>query len=247
MKKLVSIILCAMMLIALSACGETLPADPSSALNGTADPTAAPAVTPTPDPTAAPDPVAYPKKTELSAEEQALADKYYELLKDACPEFYAIPRELINETVFVDSEGDVTVDYWFCIGGCRTDYRCSFDTSSVFPEGNWTVFGEEFAPIADRVLTEGQMASVKQMIFDSVSAWINEKHLENGLSSIDDVIIFWTVNEGKLCADTEVIAHVGPDTEETFGCIDHAHVFGRVQVDFTDSGVELTDLGAFGG
>ena len=249
MKKLVSIILCAMMLIALSACGENIPAAVPLSPNGAADPTAAPtdppAVTPVPDPS--PDPVAYPRKAELTAEEQAIADRYYEQLKDVCPEFYAIPRELIYEKVFIDSDGDVTVDYWFCLGGCRTDYRWSFDVSPVFPEGNWTVFGEEFAPYADRVLTEGQMASIKGMLYDSVSSWINERRLEAGDLSAENTVLFWIISDGKLCADTEVIANVGPDTVGNYGCLSHAHVFGSVCVEFTESGAELTALNVNGG
>lgn len=248
MKKLISVLLCAVLLIALAACGKgNLPGLIPSASVGTEAPTAVPTEAPAQAPTEAPTPgpdadwdaVVYPEKAEMTEEEQAIADRYYEELKEVYPEFANIPRELLSERVSIDEYTDVT--FTFCLGGCPTDYKCVFSTSPRFPEGQWYMYGEEYAGFADRVLTKGEMASIRTMLFNSVSAFVEENKLDGSGLNADEIHVCWYLHDGKLYALTEYIANVTQETTETFGCLSHAHVFGRVLVEFAEGGAVLTD------
>ena len=185
----------------------------------------------------------YPQKNTLTEEEQAFADRAYALLKEQYPEFYRIPRALLNESVYI---GDFQrVQFSFCLGGYRTDYSCLYSVDSQNPDGQWEQYGEELAPFSDLVMKKEDLASLKAMLIASVSAWIEENRL-TGAPTDETLNLYWTLDEGKLYAETEVIAAVTEETTKEFGCGDHAHVFGSVLVEFTDGGVRLTDLGANG-
>lgn len=188
--------------------------------------------------------IACPEKEELSPEMQALADRYYEELKDNYPEFYAIPRELLSE--YVCSDDYLTVAFGFCLGGYATEYNCEFSTSPAYPDGHWDMFGEEFSPFSNCVLTADEVAEIKTMLFDSISAYIGEYRLDPRELSAETVRLTWNVIDGKLYACTEEIAAVTDETTREFGCGDHAHVFGKVLVEFTEGGAVLTDMGASG-
>ena len=234
-----------------------LPLDPGVDVTGpavteTAEP--APEETQAPEPTQVPEPtpyvivngsspIVYPAKMELSEEEQEIADRCYELFKQEYPLFADTPRELIREYVHTDDYLSVT--FIFCLGGYSL-YNCQFSTSPRNPKGEWSCDDTNCEVFHDKVLTEDQVAAIKSMLFDSVSAYIDEYHLDKGDLSLDKVRIYWQYYNDKLTAEFEQIAYVTADTTKDFGCGDHAHVFGLVQVDFTENGIRLTDLGARG-
>ena len=192
-------------------------------------------------------PIIYPEKKALSAEDQELADRCYALLEEEYPEFYKIPRELMLERV--DRDGKYySVEFIFCLGGCSTFATYKFATAHPYPEGKWFTYGDiygyEFTP--DSVLTEAEVAMIKTLIADSISAYIDENKLKTTEVSTEKMHLMWTVFEGKLCAMSEEIAYVTDETTEKYGCGDHAHVLGLVFVDFTPDGAQLTDRGAIG-
>ncbi len=195
-----------------------------------------------PSPAAAASPVC-PEKPAFNAEEQALADRCYEQMKERYPEFAAIPRELMQEWVSLGEYEEAS--FTFCIGGYKTDYECDYMTGPDAPEGIWELYGEEYAPLADRYLTEDELASLERMLTDSISGYVDEKRL--GMEpSAGELHLFWTLEDGRLYANAEEIAYVTDETVGSYGCGGHAHVFARAAVDITGSGAKLTDLGASG-
>ena len=84
------------------------------------------------------------------------------------------------------------------------------------------------------------------MLAASISEYAEENRLDGGGLSEEGPDILWTMEDGRLYANAEHIAKVTEETVNSYGCVDHAHVFGRAAVDFTSSGVKLTDLGASG-
>lgn len=249
MKKPISILLCTLMLITLAACGEgklpeTPPSGPKETEAPTAAPTQAPTEAPTPVPPADPEAVVYPEKPRMTNEEQAVADKYYEELREVYPDFARIPRELLRESVSVDRY--TSVIFTFCLGGRATNYRAMFSTGPRFPEGKWSIEGEDYAEYAGCVLTEGELASIRAMMFDSVSAYVEENKLDGSGLNAEDLLFAWQQKDGKLYAFSEFIANVTPETTASYGCVSHAHVFGSVLVEFTEGGAVLTDNGASG-
>ena len=187
-----------------------------------------------------------PEKFELTEKEQELADRYYELLKEQYPEFAAIPRELLKERVFIGEEY-FDVSFQFCLGGAETNYECTYSTSPAYPEGKWEMFGNDYAQFASRTLSESELESLKNMLYDSMNAWIEDRGLEKGDLSPEDLQLYWAIEDGGLCACAEEIVSVQAQGTTEYGCGDHAHVFGKVLVEFTDNGVKLTDLGTSGG
>lgn len=184
-----------------------------------------------------------PEKPAFNAEEQALADRCYEQMKERYPEFAAIPRELMQEWVSLGEYEEAS--FTFCIGGYKTDYECDYMTGPDAPEGIWELYGEEYAPLADRYLTEDELASLERMLTDSISGYVDEKRL--GMEpSAGELHLFWTLEDGRLYANAEEIAYVTDETVGSYGCGGHAHVFARAAVDITGSGAKLTDLGASG-
>lgn len=187
-----------------------------------------------------------PEKAEMTAEDKALADRCYDLLKKHYPRFAAIPRELLLEQVYVYESDSKDVSFTFCIGGCETEYKCIYSFGPEDPEGSWIMFGEEFAGFEKCFLTEEETASLKTMLLNSTSAFIEENHLDGSRLDPDEINFNWTLNNGKLCAVSETIADVTDETTASFGCIDHAHVSSSVLVEYNGGGVTLTDLGVRG-
>lgn len=254
MKKLLYIFpLILIFLLASCTSQKPAPADPGAQNTEEAAPTAELTEAPSPEPTApgsvfienGDSPIALPKKDNLTPEEQVIADEYYELMKEAYPEFAAIPRERLKEWVNKDDK-DIHVKFTYSIGGTATYYECEFFTSPMYPEGHWYIYGEDFAQFSECAVTEEQIGAIKAMLADSINEYVNENHLSADKLEAEKEYVSWSIRDGKLCAMTESIAGVTDETTESYGCIDHAHVFGCVTVEFTESGVILTDTGAIG-
>ena len=81
--------------------------------------------------------VAVPERAELTVEERAQVDYYYELLKETAPDFCAIPRKLIRETV-TKTDDCFSVSYTFYLGGYGFPYQYKLKTGPDCPEGYWT-------------------------------------------------------------------------------------------------------------
>lgn len=185
-------------------------------------------------------PVIKADKRLLDEAQQKIADHYYELMKERYPAFGEIPREMLDEFVY---EGDyLSVSFTFCLGGEPTNYRCEFSTSPLHPEGKWDICGEQYALFAGCALTEADLSAINAMLAQSMKTWAKERYLDGA----EPGNLYWSVVDGKLYAFAEAIGDVTEEATETFGCGDHAHIFGEVLVEFSDGKVTLTDLGANG-
>lgn len=230
MKRL--ILLCLALLLSLAALAGC--ADPASVPSGNT-----PAGNP-PDTDAVPAP-----QPEHTAEEQAIIDKYYQEMCGQYPSFASIPRENLREIYYRSAESEYfDVRFQFCLGGVGTGCECRFATSPRYPEGKWDIDENEFSRFYDRTMTGEQMADIRHRLYEGVESYYDRNHLKNKDGSElteDSIYLVWQYRDGKFYASTEQIGYVTLLTVKKYGCGDHAHVFGNVEIDFDASPIRIGD------
>ena len=86
------------------------------------------------------------------------------------------------------------------------------------------------------------------MLADSMYRCMRRYRLDADMNTLLDGLCFtWLLEDGSLYATAEYIAETGTLTLKKFGCEGHAHVFGKVLVEFIEgpeAAVTLTDCGA---
>jgi hypothetical protein len=171
-----------------------------------------------------------PVKTAVTAEEQELLDKYYEELLQAHPSFADIPREMLNERIYIDEER-ISVYFEFYLGGIRTDCRAYLITRLDQDKHKWTVKEDEFKKFYKSGLTEEQMNEIKSALASQIQSSIDAYKLQQSNNLKDTLNIYWEVENGKFYAMAECIVNVTDETTKTFGCGSHAHLFAKFELE----------------
>lgn len=173
-----------------------------------------------------------PVKTAVTAEEQELLDKYYEELLQAHPSFADIPREMLNERIYID-EKRISVYFEFYLGGVRTDCRAYLITrlDQDQDKPKWTIKEDEFKKFYKSGLTEEQMNEIKSALASQIQSSIDAYKLQQSNNLKDALNIYWEVENGKFYAMAECIVNVTDETTKTFGCGSHAHLFAKFELE----------------
>lgn len=170
------------------------------------------------------------KKTQYSAEKQAMLDQYYDQMVLEFPKFGEIPREMLLESVSNDISDDkfFEVTFTFCFGGRPTGCRCTFSREPRATQGKWELEEDEFKKFYQSGLTSDQMAELQKMVRSQINERIEKYKLDK--NDRPSGMYLYVVN-GEPCAQEESIADVTVLTTKEFGCGDHAHLFGTVILD----------------
>ena len=182
---------------------------------------------------------ARPQKETVSTEDQAILDRYYTEMKEKYPEFGAIPREMLVENVnYVDGvfRG---VTFAFYLGGFRTGCQCMYSVMGNMDNDYWSLHENAFKKYYNTVFPETTAAEIRSKLTAQVREYIDANKLDGSGLTEDSLYLYWKDDDGKLSVNTEFIANVTPETTRHYGCGDHAHIVGRVYVEFGDE-IKLT-------
>lgn len=188
---------------------------------------------------------ARPQKEAVSAEDQALLDRYYAEMKQKYPEFGAIPREMLVEQVRYNEGIFQGVTFAFYFGGFRTGCQCIYSVSDSLVNDGWRLHENSFKKYYNTVFPETTAAEIRNTLTAQIREYIDANKLDGSGLTEDSLYLYWQDNDGKLCVETEYIASVTPETTTNYGCWDHAHIFGRVYVEFGNE-IKLTFDGVGG-
>ena len=178
-----------------------------------------------------PDEAVKPKKTEYSAEDQAILDEYYRAMLEKFPQTRSISREMLLE--YITRHGEyVSVEFTFCLGGKATDCRFRFDSSDFDPEGRWRCQENDFSIFYSYCISKRQMDEIRSLLAAQIREKIAEYKLEERDPVEECLSLFWSNQDGEPCALAEYIAYFTSETVGLSPCGDlsdpHYHVFASL-------------------
>ena len=184
-----------------------------------------------------------PNKIKHSEEYQTIADLCYNDLIKRYERLAVIPREMLMENI-TDEDGVKHVRFTYYLGGVQTD--CSFECS-VYPENKidaWKVrdnkYYREFYTVG---IPKEAMDAIESILKKETKDCMKENFLtENNRTGVDDLNVYWSINENGACARTEYIAFTTDKTTKQFDCGDHSHIIGFVNIEVTDEGLKLSNF-----
>lgn len=183
------------------------------------------------------------ERSEPTEKEYEELDRFY---KDGCkkfPEYFSVPRECFEETVYYYKDSsEVRYDFRLFIGGVSVHPSTEVTVSPDDPEGKWNDprMLNEFYPFLPIGFTEEQMSVIRNMLTEKIGFYIDEHRLDRGDLSPENLHLYWEVKDDKLCANAEQIANTRPNTTEKYGCESHAHIFCKVVIDEKDGVMTFT-------
>ena len=179
------------------------------------------------------DPAQYvrPVQKTYSAEEQAVIDDRYQQMIERYPIYAAIPRDMLRV-----GHSSVETEFMFCIGGVTTDCSCTFWVGQS-TDDRWSCFSmydglvEHYYALG---LTEQQMSDIRALLLEQTLDYIHYYHLDD--SNVEESMhMYWTYSQEEgLCARSETIADVTPETIASFGCVTHEHVMIWVYIEVAE-------------
>ncbi|MBO4769946.1 MAG: hypothetical protein J5563_04110 [Clostridia bacterium] len=221
MKKLLSVLIAALMLFSFFSCGESVSTrtfeNPENEY-------------------------LYPEKRILNEEQQDIADRYYAEMIERYPQFGEIPREMLFEYVYHDNL-ITSVEFTFCLGGIKTDCHCLYQYGEKAPDGEWHVYENGFQKLYEKGISDEIVSEIRSMLEKQTKRYVRSHALKDDGEYIP---LMWSERDGKLCACSELIAHTTLFTLKKYGCGDHAHVYATVVLDISGGSVTLTNGGVTG-
>ena len=193
-------------------------------------------------------PYALPEKNNLTAQEQEIADRYYNELIENFPEFAKIPRQRIVE--YVDTpNSDLYVEFGFCLGNIGTGLWCNYKYHEYgvkeyddFCNG-WTITGKNFEEFTDAQLPQIVCDDIISMLKKNVRAFAEENGLQIARfvdHDPDDILerVIFSYDENGLYATSITIAEPKDTTMPT------PHIFATIGVEISADTVTLTEYPA---
>lgn len=170
-----------------------------------------------------------PKQKEYTAEEYEIIEEAYKKVKAERPEFAKYPRDMFYVNYFVIS-GVVEVNFTFCVGGVSTEMRYKFIKRASYSDGEVKHEESAFDGRYNIGLTQEQLDGYKADLASQIQRSIDNDKLEQSEDLINSLHLYWEEKDDGIYLCTEYIANVTEETTETFGCMNHAHLFGSVKV-----------------
>ncbi len=175
-----------------------------------------------------------PIKQSYSDEIQAILDECYQKMLIEFPSWRQIPRRMLWE-VYDERNGRVSIEFWFCLGGRKTNCYCTYNSHSRLsadgtPIGGWTIYEEEcFKKFYASGVTQAQMDYIRDRLAAQIEEMIEEKGLIEREPVRESIYPSWYGYNGELFVRAEYIAFIPNPPEDLKGCgIDHEHLFGRI-------------------
>ena len=105
---------------------------------------------------------------------------------------------------------------------------------------------DEYVRRGSEAFSDQETSEIRSMLWRSICGYIDVCKLDcSDKPDSDALVMFWEQDGGQLLARAEWIADVTSWTTREFGCINHAHIYGRVTVSFSGDRMVLT--GSVGG
>lgn len=202
-------------------------------------------------------PYALPEKAEFTAQEQEIADRYYNEMVEKFPEFAKIPRQRLFEYVsyekgnlFVDDGKELDVEFGFCLGDIGANYWCTYhDYDYGIEEYNdflngWKITGDKkFDELTDLQLPQVVNDDIIYMLKKNARACAEENGLELARfvdQDPDDILerVIFRYDENGLYATSITIA------EPTDATMPTPHIYAYVGVELSGDTITLIEYPA---